>query len=154
MANTLPPPTHPISDKDQREILDIYQKIRTADAKLVGPDGKTQVLPNSLYSFLCTLLADLKAGYSVTLLQSHASLTTVEASKLLGVSRQHLIGLLNKNEIAFHMVGTHRRMYARDVLAYKAKRDAARRKTLDDLARAEFEEGTYDRMPDDPEPKQ
>lgn len=153
-ANTLPPPTQPISDKDQREILDIYQKLRTADAKLVGPDGKTQVLPNSLYSFLCTLLADLKAGYSVTLLQSHASLTTVEAGKLLGVSRQHLIGLLNKKEIAFHMVGTHRRMYARDVLAYKAKRDAARRKTLDDLARAEFEEGTYDRMPDDPEPKQ
>lgn len=153
-ANTLPPAAQPISDKDQREILDIYQKLRTADAKLVGPDGKTQVLPNSLYSFLCTLLADLKAGYSVTLLQSNASLTTVEASKLLGVSRQHLIGLLNKNEIAFHMVGTHRRMYARDVLAYKAKRDAARRKTLDDLARAEFEEGTYDRMPDDPEPKQ
>ncbi|HEX5434344.1 MAG TPA: excisionase family DNA-binding protein [Candidatus Angelobacter sp.] len=152
-ANTLPPPTHPVSDKDQREILDIYQKLRTADAKLIGPDGKTQILPNSLYSFLCTLLADLKAGYSVTLLQSNASLTTVEASKLLGVSRQHLIGLLNKNEIAFHMVGTHRRMYARDVLAYKAKRDAARRKTLDDLARAEFEEGTYDRLPDDSEPK-
>lgn len=153
-ANTLPAPTHPVSEKDQREIQDIYQKLRTADAKLVGPDGKTQVLPNTLYSFLCTLLADLKAGYSVTLLQSNASLTTVEASKLLGVSRQHLIGLLNKQEIAYHMVGTHRRMYARDVLAFKAKRDAARRKTLDDLARAEHLEGTYDRMPDDPEPKQ
>ena len=154
-ANTLPPaPPLPVSEKDQREIQDIYQKLRTADAKLVGPDGKTQVLPNTLYSFLCTLLADLKAGHSVTLLQSNASLTTVEASKLLGVSRQHLIGLLNQQEIAHHMVGTHRRMYARDVLAYKAKRDAARRKTLDDLARAEHLEGTYDRMPDDPEPEQ
>jgi excisionase family DNA binding protein len=144
----------PISNKDQREIQDIYQKLRTAEAKLVSPDGKTQVLPTTLYSFLCTLLADLKAGHSVTILQSNANLTTVEASKLLGVSRQFLIGLLEKNEIPYHMVGTHRRLYARDVLAYKAKRDTARRKNLDDLARAEYEEGIYDKVPDDPNPGQ
>lgn len=153
-TNISPEPSVSISEKDQRDIQDIYQKIRTADAKLVGPDGKTQLLPNSLYSFLCTLLADLKDGYSVTLLQSNASLTTVEAGKLLGVSRQHLVGLLERNEIPFHMVGTHRRMYAREVLAYKAKRDTSRRKNLDDLARAEHEEGIYDRMLDDPHPKQ
>jgi len=144
----------PISDKDQREIADIYEKLRTADAKLLGPDGKTQILPNTFYSFLCTLLADLKAGHSVTILQSNASLTTVEASKLLGVSRQFLIGLLEKKEMPCHKVGTHRRLYARDVLAYKAKRDTARTKTLDDLARAEAEEGIYDRVPDDFKPGQ
>jgi excisionase family DNA binding protein len=103
---------------------------------------------------LCRLLADLKAGHSVTILQSNADLTTVEAAKLLGVSRQFLIGLLEKNEIPYHMVGTHRRLYAREVLAYKAKRDTARRKTLDDLARAEYEQGTYDRVPDDFNPGQ
>lgn len=144
----------PISNKDQREIQDIYQKLRTAEAKLVGPDGKTQVLPSTLYSFLCTLLADLKAGHSITILQSNADLTTVEASKLLGMSRQFLIGLLEKKEIPYHMVGTHRRLYARDVLAYKAKRDTARRKSLDDLARAEYEEGIYDKVPDDSNPGQ
>lgn len=153
-ANTIPQPAIQISTKDQLEIQDIYQKLRTSDAKLVGPDGKAQVLPPSLYSFLCTLLADLKDGYSVTILQSNLSVTTVEASKLLGVSRTHLIGLLEKNEIPFHKVGTHRRMLVRDVLAYKAKRDIGRRKTLDDLARSEYEEGIYDRMPDDTEPKQ
>jgi len=35
------------------------------------------------------------------------------------------------------------------VLAYKVKRDLSRRKTLDDLARAEYEEGIYDQVPDD-----
>ena len=143
-----------ISEKDQHEIQDIYQKIRTADAKLVGPDGKSQILPSTLYSFLCTLLADLKAGYSVTLLQSNASLTTLEASKMLGVSRQFFVELLKKGEIPCYMVGTHRRVYARDILAYKAKRDTARRKTLDDLARVEHEEGIYDKVPDDFNPKQ
>ena len=146
-------PAVPITSKDQKEIQDIYQKIRTSDAKLVGPDGKAEILPPSLYSFLCNLLGPLKDGYSVTILQSNASLTTTEAAKLLGVSRQHLIKLLHNNEIPHHPVGTHRRIYARDVFAYKAKRDTARRKNLDDLARAEHDEGIYGRMPDDIKPE-
>jgi excisionase family DNA binding protein len=136
-----------ISEQDQRDILDLYTKIRAAEAKLVGPDGKTQLLPTNLYSFLCQVLGDLKAGKSVTILQSNAELTTVEAAKLLAVSRQFLVQLLEKNQIPFHMVGTHRRLYERDVLAFKGRRDSARRKTLDDLSRTEFEQGTYDRVP-------
>ncbi|HEV2116842.1 MAG TPA: excisionase family DNA-binding protein [Terriglobales bacterium] len=143
-----------ISCKDQEEVQELYEKLRQAAAKLVGPDGKTQVLPNNLYSFLCRLLADLRAGNSVTILQSNAQLTTMEASKMLGTSRQFLVNLLEKGEIPFHLVGTHRRIYARDVLAYKAKRDAARRKALDDLARAEYDEGIYDKTPDDPDARQ
>jgi excisionase family DNA binding protein len=138
-----------ISPKEQKEIVDIYAKLREAEAKLIGPDGKTEILPNNLYSFLLRLLADLRAGHSVTLLQSRHALTTVEASKILGMSRQFLIQLLEKGEMAFHMVGTHRRMYVRDVIAYKAKRDTSRRKTLDDLAKHEFAKGDYGKVPDD-----
>ena len=117
-----------ISEQDQRDILDLYTKIRAAEAKLVGPDGKTQLLPTNLYSFLCQVLGDLKAGKSVTILQSNAELTTMEAAKLLAVSRQFLVQLLEKNEIPFHMVGTHRRVYARDILAFKGRRASARRR--------------------------
>jgi excisionase family DNA binding protein len=143
-----------ISEQDQRDIHDLYSKLRAAEAKLVGPDGKSQVLPGSLYSFLCQLLADLKGGKSVTILQSDAALTTVEAAKLLGVSRQFLIQEIDKNRIPHHMVGTHRRLYVRDVLAYKSNRDAGRRKQLDDLALAEYEEGLYAKGLNDPHPKQ
>ena len=93
-----------ISVQDQKDILDLYAKIRAAEAKLVGPDGKTQLLPSNLYSFLCQLLGDLKAGKSVTILQNNAELTTVEAAKMLAVSRQFLIQLLEQNQIPFHMV--------------------------------------------------
>jgi excisionase family DNA binding protein len=143
-----------ISEQDQMEIHDLYSKLRAAEAKLVGPDGKVQVLPGTLYSFLCQLLADLKDGNSVTILQSDATLTTVEAAKLLGVSRQFLVQEIEKGRIPHHKVGTHRRLYARDVLAYKSNRDAGRRKLLDDLALAEFDEGLYTKGLDDPHPRQ
>jgi excisionase family DNA binding protein len=139
----------PVSEQDKYDILDIYEKLRTADAKLVGPDGKTEILPNNVYSFLCRLLVDLKAGKSVTILQSNAQLTTMDASKMLGVSRQFFVTLLEKGEIPFHKVGTHRRVYSRDVLAYKARRDAARRNAHDALTRSELEEGIYGNVADD-----
>jgi len=138
-----------ISQREQKEILDIYAKLREAEAKLIGPDGKTEILPNNVYSFLLRLLADLRAGHSVTILQNRHELTTIEAGKVLGVSRQYLVQLLERGEIPFHLVGTHRRIYVRDVMAYKSARDVGRRKALDDLARAESEEGIYDKVPDD-----
>ena len=138
-----------ISPTEPKELADIYSKLRQVEAKLMGPSGSAEVLPNNLYSFLLRLLADLRAGQSVTLLQNRHEFTTIEASKILGMSRQFLVRLLEKGEIPFHTVGTHRRMYARDVLAYKAKRDLSRRKTLDDLARAEYAEGLYDLQPKD-----
>ena len=141
--------TFDASSKEQEEIIEIYTKLRESEAKLIGRDGKTEILPNNLYSFLLRLLADLRAGNAVTILQSSHELTTIEASKTLGMSRQFLVQLLEKGEIPFHKVGTHRRLYVRDVLAYKARRDTSRRKTLDDLAKREFAKGDYGKIPDD-----
>src|ERR1035438_6929567 len=134
-----------ISAGDQKPVLELYRKIQRSRAKLVGPDGRTQSLPVSLYEFLVKLIADLCEGRSVAIVQNDAQLTTVEAARMLGVSRQFLIGQLEKGEIPFHMVGTHRRIYVRDVLAYKMQRDGKRHRILDDLTRAEAEEGLYDR---------
>lgn len=139
-----------ISETDQKQVLELYQKIQRSRAKLVGPDGRTQSLPVSLYEFLVKLIADLCAGQSVSIVQNEAQFTTVEGARLLGVSRQFLIKLLERGEIPHHMVGTHRRIYVRDLLAYKSKRDSERRKVLDELTRAEAADGLYDLdVPDD-----
>ena len=137
------------ASKEHREILDIYVKLRESEAKLVSANGKTEVLPNNPYSFLLRLLADLRAGQPITILQNQQELTTAEASRILGMSRQFLVQLLEKDELPFHLVGTHRRLYVGDVLAYKTKRDSERHRILGDLARAEVAQGTYDLVPDD-----
>lgn len=143
------PAAVPLRQQDQDEIRSLYDKIRSRRAKLVGPDGEAKSLPSSLYSFLLLLLADLNEGKSVSILQGKAELTTVQASHLLGVSRQFLINLLSEDKIPYHRVGTHRRMYAKDVLLFKAKRDNERKKALEDLIESELSEGIFDGMPDD-----
>jgi len=136
-----------ISATDRREIEELYEAMRKGKAKLVSPGGHTRVLPSSLYSFLVELIGLLNEGKSVYIVQNQAKLTTVEAAAMIGVSRQFLVNLLQKSEIPHHMVGTHRRIYVQDLLKYKTQRDENRRRVLGELAKAEADEGLYDRSP-------
>lgn len=137
----------PISNGDRQKIEQLYDAMRRSKAKLVGPDGQARFLPHSLYTFLVELIGLLNDGKSASIVQDQATLTTVEAAATLGVSRQFLVNILEEGEIPYHLVGTHRRIYAQDLLAYKSRRDQNRRKILRGLAKAEAAEGLYDRIP-------
>ena len=52
--------------------------------------------------------------------------------------------LLTRREIGYHKTGTHRRVYLKDVLAFRDKRDQERKQVLDDLAKKAAEDGDYD----------
>lgn len=136
-----------ICDGDRKDIEALYAAIKTRDAQLVGSDGETRNLPPSLHQFLVDLVDALAEGRSLAIIQQNAKLTTVQASSILGVSRQFLVNELEKRSIPFHMVGTHRRIYARDLLKYKAERDQNRRKVLRELVEAEVEDGMYEDVP-------
>lgn len=132
-----------LSTQDRQDIQSLYNAMRSSKARLVSPQGNVQHLPESVYQFLTALISELNNGRCVTILQSGAKLTTVEAAEILGVSRQFLVNLLERNDIPYHMVGTHRRIYVRHVMEYKAKRDSGRREALRALAKAEMSDGLY-----------
>nr|WP_297389977.1 excisionase family DNA-binding protein [Acidiferrobacter sp.] len=61
-------------------------------------------------------------------------MTTRKAADILNISRSLLVQLLERGDMPFHEIGTHRRVRYQDVIDYKNRIDAERRKALDELA--------------------
>lgn len=140
-----------IPENEQREIVELYRNalLTGSQAHLISPTGKGMNIPRPVYNLLVQILKDLSEGSSVAILQERQGLTTAQASRLLGVSRQFLVNLMDKGEIPHHMVGTHRRVYINDLMAFKCRRDQRRRAVLNQMVQSEIEAGVYDVVPDD-----
>jgi excisionase family DNA binding protein len=95
--------------------------------------GQTIAIPTVALNFLVDILTQMSQGNAVTILPLHAELTTQEAADLLNVSRPFLVKLLESNQLSFRKVGKHRRIYLRDVLAYKENIDRDRHEALNEL---------------------
>ena len=52
-----------------------------------------------------------------------SKVSTTEAGEYLNVSRPYLYRLLNEGKLAYHTVGTHKRLYLKDVQAYREHQD-------------------------------
>ncbi len=91
-------------------------------------------VPTQVLGLLRDILIQIAKGQEVTLLPQHAELSTQQAADILHVSRPFFVQLLERNELPYHKVGTHRRVYLDDVLAYKANIDAKRQQVLQELA--------------------
>lgn len=125
-----------------RQLDETFRQQRPA--KLIGPDGETTAIPASVLQALKLVARSMARGQSVTLLPHGAELTTQEAARILNVSRPHLVKLLDEGAIPHHKVGSHRRVRADDVLAYRSRRAAHRAAKLDELARiAQDVDGDY-----------
>jgi len=111
---------------------------------LVDEQGNRLDLPKPIYTQLLRVLKMMDEGRAIVMLPEDEAFTTQAAANFLGVSRQHLVDLLEKGEIAFHKVGSHRRIYFKDLLTYEQSRSQKRRKGLSDLTKKVSEAGLYD----------
>ena len=142
MATTnrdLYPPSEAIATMSRNAIRQLAPLLqRRPSTVVIRPEtdhrGPKVEVPLEAFELFVELLGHLANGNAVTVLPVHAEMTTQQAAAILNVSRPHLISLLEANEIPFKMVGTHRRIRIRDLLAYKQADDAERRKTIDELA--------------------
>lgn len=113
-------------------------------ARLVGPDGIEVEIPASAFAALQAVVRDMAQGLTITLIPHDKELTTKEAADILNVSRPFLVKLLDRGDLPYHRVGTHRRLSVEDVLAYRELRAARRREKLRELTElSEQLEGGY-----------
>ena len=121
--------------------------VREAEAARSQPGGLHRIeLPDRAYQLLVKIVQDLADGKAVSPTPAAQELTTqeAEAANFLGVSRQFLVRLLDEGKILFHRVGTHRRVYLKDLLVFRKERDRRCHEAIQELARDAVKEGVYD----------
>ena len=110
-------------------------------ASLRSPDGHQLEIPNSIYRVLVAAVTAMAQGSAVSIVPVHHELTTQQAAELLGVSRPHLVKLVDAGQIPHHKTGSHRRIYFEDLMQYRDMRDAQRAEALRELTRKSAEYG-------------
>lgn len=114
-------------------------------ARLRVIDGKDEIeVPVAALRMLVDILANMAAGNALSLVPIHAELTTQQAADFLNVSRPYLVGLLDRGELAHHKVGTHRRIYFRDLQEYKRVSDEKALQALAEMTAEAQKLGLYD----------
>lgn len=116
----------------------------------LGADGVTSedlVLPGHLVELMLRVATEVSMGNGVNILPVHSELTTQQAANLLNISRPYLVSLLKNGTIAHRKVGSHRRVLARDVLAFQQTQQQQRAEALDEMAALSTTMGLYDEPP-------
>ena len=128
------------------QLRELRQLVKQNPVNLVGARGRKVQLPRPVAGLLDEILKNMQAGNAVSIVPDCQELTTQRAANLLAVSRPFLVRLLEEGQLPFHMVGSHRRVYLNDVVAYKARRDKERHASIVRMARMEKKAGTYDKV--------
>ncbi len=136
ITNLIKLPTQQESEqaKDSSRVLAKYIANGRLQVSIKTDNAQEElILPNYAIDLLLNVLTEMAKGNAITLMPIHAELTTQQAAEHLNVSRPHLISLLEKGDIPFHKIGSHRRVLAKDLVDYKQKLQAQRLQSLNEL---------------------
>lgn len=110
-------------DDEHSSLKELGEWLEVAsEVTLVGDEGQKARLPDSVRAGLERLVGYLAEGLSVFVEAHDELLTTQEAADFLGVSRPHLIQLLDRDDIRYARLPgerSHRRISLTDVVAYR-----------------------------------
>jgi len=96
-------------------------------------EGQVITLPVSVVKMLLNMLSEMAQGNAVSIVPSHAELTTQQAADVLNVSRPFLVKLIEDGSLPFRKVGTHRRIRFDILMQYQERSQEKRLKTLGKL---------------------
>jgi excisionase family DNA binding protein len=123
-----------LTTRERRQLDRLIEAVQADERPaLLGQDGVRRELPKPIFRLFAQALWNIREGKVLLLLSEGESMTTQAAAEFLGVSRPFVVALLEKDALPHHKVGTHRRVYLKDLIEFQRQRDARRRATLDDL---------------------
>ena len=130
------------TDEEISQLTEVFA--RPGHVTVIDDDGHEVEMPKVLFAFLGHILRQMEKRRIITLMPQDEQFTTQAAADYLGMSRQHLVNVLEAGDIPFTRVGTHRRVTFQELRDFEKRRDAGREKALDALARQVDEADLYD----------
>jgi excisionase family DNA binding protein len=111
-----------------------------------GPERDEEVpLPAAVARVVVEAMEQVARGYSVAVVPLEKELTSTQVARLLNVSRPYAARLMDGGEIPSHRVGTHRRAFYADVMAYKRRMDRDADDALRRMTELTEELGLYEK---------
>ena len=110
-------------------------------AKATGPlriqvgKGAPIIVPKALHAQIFAVLTLAAEGTPSAVDRLTLTLTTQQVAERLGVSRPHVVSLIESRKLVGTKVGTHRRVLLADLEAYQSRQAASRSKALTSLVR-------------------
>jgi len=131
-----------IPEEELAELAKAFAK--PGHVALIDADGEQTHIPEAVFGHFARIVRMMAERRAIVLVPEDEAFTTQAAANYLGMSRQHLVNLLEKGEIHHHKVGAHRRIRFSDLLDYEKRRDEIRRAALDRIANEVDNAGLYD----------
>lgn len=100
---------------------------------LLTSSGDVFELPKALNDLFVSVIQAMRQKQAVFLMHEDEAFTTQAAANFLGVSRQFFVRLLDDGRIPHHYVGTHRRVFYKDLVVFQRERSKVRRAALDKM---------------------
>ena len=137
------------SDLSDEQLKNLFRVVEGGGLPvLIGKDGERIELPKALNDLFISVVEAMRQKQAVFLMHEDEAFTTQAAANFLGMSRQFFVRLLDQNELPFHHVGTHRRVFLKDLVIYQRNRSQTRKAGLDKMTTDLVDAGVYDQYVD------
>lgn len=137
------------SDLSDEQLKSLFRVVEGGGRPvLIGENGESIELPKALNDLFVSIVEAMRRQEAVFLMHENEAFTTQAAANYLGVSRQYFVRLLKDGKIPFHHVGTHRRVFFKDLVVYQSHRSRERKAKLDEMTETVVAAGLDDVVAD------
>jgi excisionase family DNA binding protein len=143
LVDALDPDAAEVDRDVARRVARQLRETDGAELMVRGRSGELEHLPHGVARLMASMLEEVAEGHTVALVSEAEEVSTSVAAAFLGVSRPHVVKLIETGLLPRRMAGSHRRVRLTDLVAYKRTVDR-RHAFLDQISAEAQELGLYD----------
>ncbi|MGH9228317.1 MAG: excisionase family DNA-binding protein [Acidimicrobiales bacterium] len=129
---------------DRALAAEALRRLRRRPRRFALPGGHTVQIPKVAVDGLIEMLEAVAAGDTATVVRTRREVTTQQAAEVVNVPRPTVVRLIDEAALPARKVGSHRRIPLADLLAYRDRMVAQRRRALEEMVRDAEALGLYD----------